>query len=498
MQAYAALEQRFDRRAAIRDALGILHWDTETTMPEGAAPYRAEATATLQGIAHDLLTAAETGELLARAEADAAALGEWQRANLREMRRLYDEDAAVPRDLIEANAKAVVGTRVAWREARSKSDFGLLRGPLGELAGLQRAIGAAKGGRAGLDAYDALLDGFDPGLRAALVDGVFAALRARLPDLIHSAAERQARLPAPQRPAGPFAAAAQRRLAEDLMRALGFDFTRGRLDRSAHPFCGGATDDVRITQNANDDDFLGSLMALFHECGHALYQQGLPRAFLHQPVGQPRGLTLHESQALLMELQACATPEFAAYLAPLARQAFGGAGAAWSADNLFRLMTAVEPSLIRIDADEMTYVLHAIIRYDLEKAIITGDLAVADLPGAYNGAVHKSLGLTVPDDRSGCLQDIHWAAGLWGYFPSYALGAIVAAQLFEAACRAHPDLPAGLARGDFRPLRDWLRSHVHDRGSLMETDALIAAATGAQIEAAPYLAYLRRRYVAAD
>jgi carboxypeptidase Taq len=498
MKAYLALEQRFARRAAIQDALGILHWDSETMMPKAAAPYRAEATAELRGMAHDLLAHAEVQDLLAAAEEDKGSLDPWQLANLREMRRLVVHEMAVPRTLVEANAKAVVKARLAWREARAGGEFARLVSPLGDVVELQRAIGAAKGRALGVGPYDALLDAFDPGLRTTAIDPVFAALREDLPHLIEKACARQARLPPVAAPKGPFPAGAQRRLAESVMGTLGFDFARGRLDDSPQPFCGGATDDVRVTETYDEADFLSSLMAVFHECGHALYEQGRPRHMLRQPVGRARGLTLHESQALLMEMQACCSREFVCYLAPLARAAFGATGDEWSADNLHRLMSKVEPRLIRIDADEMTYVLHAVIRYDLERAMIDGALSVDNLPAAYNDAVRRTLGLDVPNDREGCLQDIHWSAGLWGYFPSYALGAILAAQLFETACRACPDILPSLARGEPGGLRTWLRANVYDKASLLETGELVAAATGRPLEYAPYAAYLARRYVDAN
>ena len=495
MQAYDLLAQKFERRAGIEDALGILHWDSETTMPKGAAPYRSEATAALQGIAHDMLLDGEVAELLTAAEQRQDVLDGWQRGNLREMRRLFVQESAVPRDLVEAKSKAVFKARMAWREANDKNDFALLQAPLAEVAALQRDIGTAIGQRSNLAAYDALLDGFDPGLRKSFIDPIFAQLRAALPELIGEARSMQSSLPAKPLPKAALAAPAQRRLFEHLMRAIGFDFERGRLDSARQPFCGGATDDVRITDRQGEDDLLNALTALFHECGHALYEQGRPRQFLRQPVGSPRGLTVHESQALLMEMQACSTPEFVSYLAPLLRAAAGADGQAWSEANIDRLMNKVEPSLIRMDADEMTYVLHAVIRYDLETAMIDGDLPVADLPEAYNAAIWRSLGMKVPDDRAGCLQDIHWAAGLWGYFPSYALGAIVAAQLFEAACLAQPQMRRALANGNFAPLRDWLATNIYGKGSLFETGELIAAATGQPLRTEPYLAYLRRRYI---
>jgi carboxypeptidase Taq len=236
-------------------------------------------------------------------------------------------------------------------------------------------------------------------------------------------------------------------------------------------------------------------MAVLHEAGHALYEQGRPEAWQHQPVGGARGTSLHESQSLLIEMQAGRTSEFIQFLAPLARDAFGGEGPAWDVDNLHLIFTNVEPGLIRVDADEVTYPAHIMVRYELETAMIAGDLAVADLPVAFNDGVRELLGLTVPNDRLGCLQDIHWSAGSFGYFPTYTLGAMMAAQVFAAACDAQPELLPALARGDFLPLAAWLKAEVHGVGSFLETDDLLTAATGRHLDAVVFERHLERRYI---
>ena len=495
MDAYRALEESFARIAAVEDALGILQWDAETLMPDGAGEGRADQLATLKGIAHEILTSPRTGGLLDAAAGGEGSLTEWQRANLREMRRLHLHAAAVPGDLVEASSRAVTRCEMVWREARRESDFGLLKPHLAEVLSLQRRIGAAKGAALGLSPYDALLDSYDPGLRQARIDPIFADLRAGLPGLIQAARAHQATLPPPRPLDGPFPTAVQRRIGEALMRAAGFDFGRGRLDVSLHPFCGGATGDVRITTRYDESNFVGALMGVLHETGHALYEQGRPEDWRRQPVGAARGMTLHESQSLLIEMQAARSPEFVSYLAPLVREAFGGGGEAWSAENLHRIYTRVEPGFIRVDADEVTYPAHILVRYGIETALIGGSLEIGDLPDAFNEGVRDLLGLEVPNDRLGCLQDIHWPGGSWGYFPTYTLGAMAAAQLFEAACRVEPEILPALGRGDFAPLTAWLRATVHAKGSLLDTDALLAAATGRPLDAQAYRRHLQRRYL---
>lgn len=495
MTAYQELERRTARVAAIGDALGILGWDTQTIMPEGANDGRAEQTATLSVLAHELATDPRIGDLLDEAEGDAG-LDAWQRANLREMRRNYVHATAVPADLVEATSKAVSVCEMTWRSARADSDFAALLPSLTEVLARVRDGAEAKGAAMGISPYDALLDEHDPGARAARIDVVFADLASFLPDLIGRVLDRQAGEPAPIRPAGPFPVEAQRALGVRMMERMGFDFRRGRLDVSLHPFCGGATDDVRITTRYDEDGFANALMGVLHETGHALYEQNRPRAWLTQPVGQARGMAVHESQSLIMEMQASRSAEFLTWLAPVAREAFGGEGPAWEAANLRRLYTRVERGLIRVNADEVTYPAHVILRYRLEKAMVAGDLALADLPGAWNDGMAELVGVVPPDDRQGCLQDIHWPGGGWGYFPSYTLGAMTAAQLFDAARTADPAIVPALSRGEFAPLVAWLRTNVHETGCLHASgDDLLTAATGRALDASVFKRHLETRYL---
>lgn len=494
MQAYAELAATFARIAAIQDARGMLGWDSQTLMPDGAAEARAEQFAVLEVIAHELLTAPSTADRLAEAQ-DQGGLGAWETANLREMRRAHLHASAVPADLVEASAKATTRSEMVWRTARRDDDFAALAPHLSEVLHLQRLIGVAKGEALGLSPYDALLDSYDPGMRRARIDGLFAELRDFLPETIAEARSLQASQPETRALPGPFPVAAQKELGLTLMRAVGFDFERGRLDVSLHPFCGGATDDVRITTRYDEGDCMRALMGVLHETGHALYEQGKPAAWRHQPVGQARGMSLHESQSLLVEMQACRSREFSEFLAPLLRNAFDGEGPAWNAENLHRLATRVLPGFIRVDADEVTYPAHILLRYGLETAMIAGDLAISDLPGAFNDGMRELLGLDVPNDRLGCLQDIHWPSGSFGYFPTYTLGAMAAAQLFAAARADEPGIVPGLAGGDFSALRGWLRANVHAKGSLLETDELLTEATGKPLGVADFQAHLEQRYL---
>jgi carboxypeptidase Taq len=492
-EAYRALEARFARMSHIGGALAVLQWDQQVMMPPGGNRVRAEQMATLRQLAHELLTGAETGELLDAAEQDAAGLGPWQAANLREMRRSHRRATALPTDLVAAQTRAATAAEMIWREARARADFALLRPALEEVVRLTREEAAAKAAALGRAPYDALLDGYEPGIGIAEIDALFEPLAAFLPEFLERALSHQVE---PRSLEGHFPVAAQKALGERLMQALGFDFEHGRLDESLHPFCGGVPDDVRITTRYDETDAATGLMAVLHETGHALYNAGLPKEWRHQPVGKPRSVAVHESQSLLVEMQICRSRPFLAYLAPLFAETFGVGDPAFSADNLYRHAIRVERGLIRVDADEVTYPLHVILRYRLEKALLAGDLEVADLPGAWNEGMRALLGVTPPDDRLGVLQDIHWPAGAIGYFPCYTLGAILAAQLYEAMIAAERGLPAHIAKGDFRPLLAWLRANVHGQGARYETQELIARATGRPLELQPFLRHLERRYLA--
>jgi len=492
--ALPALKTRFARLTHLQDAIGMLHWDLSTMMPEGGAEARAGQLATLKALAHELLTAPEVSDLLDRAEADAPPGDPWEAANLRDMRRSWLHATALPSSLVEAHARAIAACEMTWRQARADDDFAAVRAPLESVLSLTREIGEARATVLGCDPYDALLDEFEPDARADAITPLFDRLAEALPGILAAALEAQG--PAPSAPKGVFPAARQEALARRLMREVGFDFRYGRLDQSLHPFCGGVPDDVRITTRYDETDAIGAIMAVLHETGHALYERGLPAAWRDQPVGRALGMSIHESQSLLMEMQACRSRAFLDWVAPIMTEMLAeDATTGWDPDALFRLYTRVEPGLIRIDADEVTYPLHVILRFRLERAMIAGDLTVADLPGAWRDGMRDLLGLEVPTDRDGCLQDIHWYDGDFGYFPTYTLGAMTAAQLFQAAVAARPAIPDDLSTGNFGPLLGWLREHVHGKGCLLTAPDLLTEATGRPLDPDVFLTHLRHRYV---
>ena len=495
MTAYRELEARFRRLGIIEEAIAMLHWDAAAIMPAGGAAARAEQLATLRVIAHESLSAPEIPDLLAAAEEGATALGDWQRANLREMRRRWRHAAAVPGELVEALSRARSQSEAVWRVARPADDFAAALPGLERVLALTREVAAAKAEALGTSPYQALLDQYEPGGDTAAIDRLFDEIAGFLPGLLDAALTRQAARPALAEPAGPFPIAAQQRAALALMERIGFDFAHGRLDQSAHPFCGGHSDDVRLTTRYDEADFAKALMGTLHETGHALYKRGLPEEWRRQPVGTARGMAVHESQSLFLEMQVCRSPAFSRFAAPLLQAIFEGEADAWHPEALHRRQIAVRPGPIRVDADEITYPAHVILRYRMEQAMIAGDFAPRDLPLAWADGMQAAIGVVPASDRDGVLQDIHWYDGAWGYFPTYTLGALIAAQLFAAARAALPDLAAQIGRGEFAPLVLWLRANVHAQGSLLSTGQLVERATGAPLGTAAFEHHLRVRYL---
>jgi len=491
---YQQLEQEFRRLHAFRGAASILRWDSAVMMPRGSSDLRGEQLAALETESHALLISPRVSRLLERAEANTQALEDWQAANLREMRRERDHAIATPESLVSRLAKATSRAEMKWIEARQKSDFALFAPHLEEVINLMRDKAGLLGKALNLDPYDALADEFSPGLRSAEIDSIFTALGRRLPGLIHEAIELQAKQP-PLEITGKFSTAKQRQLAHELMKAMGFPFDRGRLDESEHPFTGGGPGDIRITTRFSPTDPLTGLMGVLHETGHAMYDVGLPEAWRGQPVGRDRGMAMQESQSLLLEMVICRNRPFLKYLKPLLEKSFGVSGPEWEVENLYRLLARVRRSLIRVDADEVTYPVHIVLRYDLENEILKGELKIKDLPEAWNARMEDRLGVRPANDAEGCLQDVHWAVGSFGYFPSYAIGAVIAGQLYESLRSERPELDDEIAAGQFGGLFGWLRENVHSLGATLSTPELIKKATDKPLSAAAWLRYIEGKYL---
>jgi carboxypeptidase Taq len=491
---YKQLEQEFRRLHAFRGALSLLRWDAAVMMPRGSADVRGEQLAALETEYHALLTAPRITRLLDRAQANAQGLADWQVANLREMRRQRDHAIATPVTLISRLTKAASRAEARWLEARQQNKFEIFAPHLEEVVHLVRDKAALLGQALNLAPYDALVDEFSPGITTADIDAMFKALSRRLPSLIREAIALQESRPLPPL-TGKFPSGKQRALVVEIMKAIGFPFDRGRLDESEHPFTEGVPGDIRVTTRFDLNDIFSGLLGALHETGHAMYDLGLPQDWRDQPVGRDRGMALEESQSLLIEMIVCRSRPFVRYVQPLLLKHFGVSGPEWDMENLYAHLTKVRRGLIRVDADELTYPLHIMLRYELEKQLLNGELAVRDLPEAWNAGMEQRLGIKPTNDVDGCLQDIHWAVGSFGYFPSYALGAVIAAQLFESLRAGVPALDEQLALGEFSGLFGWLRTHVHGLGAKVPIQALLKEATGKPLSATSFIRYVESKYL---
>ena len=491
--AYQQLEQQFAEMNRINGIAALLGWDAAVYLPEGASDVRSDQMAWLAEQAHARIIDARVGDWLDAAQQDSGDLDAWQHANLREMRHSYIHANCMDASLVSALAKTASESERVWRSARKDNDFAAFAPILEKMIGLVRESAAVKAEALGLSPYDALLDSYDTGTRSADIDVLFAELESFLPDFIPQVIDAQARTPM-QHMTTHASQGKQKKLVRKVMESLGFPFEHGRLDTSTHPFCGGIPDDIRITTRYNPEDFTESLFGVLHETGHALYEAGLPQRWRDQPVGQARGMSVHESQSLFVEMQVAQSHAYCEFLAPLIQKSLGLADV--TADALYQRVTHVERSFIRVCADEVTYPAHILLRYRLEKALLSGDLLVRDLPAAWGDGMEQLLGVRPPNDTLGCMQDIHWPEGAIGYFPTYTLGAMMAAQWMEAARGSLAQVDDDLRRGDVSALRGWLLNAVHAKASSLTTSEMLIQATGKPLSADCYIRHLKARYLA--
>lgn len=489
--AYAELVSVHARLYRLEHVEAMLSWDRSTMMPPKGSAARAAANAELRSLTHGMRRAPRLAELIQRAEDEP--LDPFERANLREIRRDWRDANALPETLVAAMSLAAARCEHAWRSQRPANDWAGFLDNFREVVHLAREEALRLADATGLAPYDTLVDRYEPGMTGAVLDRLFGALQAWLPDLI-ARTQQVRRDEAVIVPAGPFPVEAQRALGRAVMDVFGFDFDAGRLDESTHPFTGGVPEDVRVTTRYREDDFLSALCATIHETGHARYAQGLPRAWLGQPVGRPRSYGIHESQSLFLEMQMGRSRAFAEVLAPMLR-AHLGERAGFDADNLYRLLTRVAPGKIRVSADELTYPAHVMLRYRIERALISGEIEAEDIPAQWDEDMMTLLGVdTRGDYRNGCMQDVHWPGGAFGYFPTYTLGAMYAAQWSAGLRRAVPDVDARIAAGDLHPLFDWLGANVWSQASRWETGELARQASGSDLDPAHFRAHLEARY----
>ncbi|WP_113912878.1 carboxypeptidase M32 [Roseovarius dicentrarchi] len=485
MSAFDDLMAHQRQTEALAQIAGRLSWDRETVMPCGAAAQRSEETGALHAVLHARRTDPRIGDWLETAED--APLGQVAAAQLRHIRRSFERTQRVPEHLATALARTAALSQGKWAEARATDDYAAFAPVLAEILALKREEGAAlaEGG----DVYDAMLDDYEPEAKAADLDAMFGALR---PGLIALRESALAGTPAPQL-SGRFDVTAQMQLAQQLAALCGYDMTRGRLDKAVHPFSSGSGDDVRITTRTAEDDPFNCLYSTMHEAGHAVYEQSIDPAYALTPLGAGVSMGVHESQSRIVENQLGRSRAFTGWLYGRMRDVFGDFGIDGE-DAFYAAVNSLHRGFIRAEADEVQYNLHILMRFDLERALVAGDLLPADLEAAWNDRFEADFGYQVPRASLGCLQDVHWSVGLFGYFPTYSLGNVYAGCLAVALRRAVPDLDAELAQGNMASAMAWLRETVQQHGGLYPPRELITRACGTAPSEAPLMAYLQEKF----
>jgi carboxypeptidase Taq len=496
-QKHEAVERLKAHLAPIVDlgeAASVLSWDQQTHMPPGGGQARAEQLSTLRRLTHEMFTSPQTRGLLEAAEAVADSLDpdSDEAAIVRMTRRDFDRFSKLPTDFVAERTRAAATSVEAWRKARPANDFALFRPHLEQMVDFARRSAEYIGYED--HPYDALLDWFEPKMTSREVTALFATLRERTVPLVRAIAERGDVVDASFL-TREYDEAQQEAFARAVVEKFGYDFTRGGLARAPHPFATGfSRDDVRITARFDARYLPAAMFAIFHEAGHAMYAQGTSPTLERTNLAGGAGLGVHESQSRMWENLVGRSRAFWQHFFPRLREVFPSQLSDVDAEAFYRAVNRVTPNLIRVEADEVTYNLHIILRYELERALLERTLSVKDLPEAWNARMTESIGITPPNDADGVMQDIHWSGGMIGYFPTYTLGNVMSAQLFEAARRAHPSLVEEIGRGEFATLLGWLREHVHVHGRKFFPQDLLERATGSRLTPEPYLRYLWEKF----
>ncbi len=487
---YPQLIAKLKRSHLLGTISGLLGWDEQVNLPPDSADQRAEQLALMAEIGHSAASDPQIETLLRELEADKNALSRDQQVVVTHARRDYDRVTKLPAAFVAERARLVSAAYHAWAEAKAKNDFPSYAPMLEKHLEMARREAEYLGW--GDRPYDYALDKHDPGMTTEVISGLFAELKAGLLPFV------QQILASPHKPSTglfrAFPVEEQRAFLREVTERLGFNYRRGRIDVSLHPFCEGAGADIRMTTRFHEDEPLDSLFSSIHETGHGMYEQGLPLADQGTPLGQAIGMGVHESQSRLWENQVSRSRAFWAYFEPRFRERFPSQTASLSSDQLYRAINAVEPTLIRVDADEVTYNLHILLRFEIEQRLFRREVAVRDLPSVWNELSGKILGMTPPNDSKGVLQDIHWSGGAFGYFPSYCLGNMIAAQLWYKANAELPGLESDFASGNFARLLGWLRRSIHEQGRRFDTLGIVRQVTGEELSPRYLLQYLSERY----
>ncbi|WP_047045726.1 carboxypeptidase M32 [Vibrio mexicanus] len=493
MSAFEKLIQHSKKIAHYHHLSAICGWDAASMMPSGGSQARSEAMAELSVHIHNLMTQPQLAEWFDKASNESLS-GE-QSATLRELKRQWQQANVLPEKLVQAKSLAGSKCEHAWRTQRGENDWQGFERNWAEVVSLSQEEAQIRAEATGLSPYDAMLDIFEPGTHSESLDKLFGDVKTWLPGLIDQVIEKQSSEKFIE-PSGRFATEKQKALGLEVMKLLQFDFDHGRLDESVHPFCGGVPTDVRITTRYDENEFVQSLMGIVHETGHARYEQGLPKELSGLASGEARSMGIHESQSLFFEMQVGRSDAFIAHLSRLAGKHFNDHDARlFSQDNFQKLYTRVKKDFIRVDADELTYPAHVILRYEIERDLMNGKIKHTDVPELWNQKMQQYLGLSTEGNfKNGCMQDIHWTDGAFGYFPSYTLGAMYGAQ-FMAAMKQTVDVDGAIQSGDLSPIFTWLGDKIWTKGCLLTTDKLVEQATGETLNAKFFQAHLENRYL---
>lgn len=455
-------------------------------MPSNAAEMREEQLKTLKSISNGILSKDETAQLFEDAGKDHN-LSDFQKRNLHLMKKIHENVTLIPEDLQQKLISASVKCQTKWAIARDENDFASYAPLQSEVLKIKREIAQIKAENSGKSAYDCLLDEFEENVNCAFIEPIFKDLGNFLPGFVNEVIEKQKSLNFKDL-SGSFSSDGQRELSLKIMKMLNFDFSKGRLDETIHPFCSGSGNDIRIATKFRESEFVSSLFGTIHETGHALYEFGTDEKWRSQPIGKALGMMIHESQSLFMEMQIALSKPFLKMLLPQIKQIFPKFQL--TSEEFCLSMQKVSKSLIRIEADEVTYPLHIIMRFELEQKLMNGELEIQDLPSAWNEKTQKFFGLTPKNFKEGCMQDIHWTDGSFGYFPHYSLGAITAAAFAE---KMRKDLPNSELQ--IEEIVSWLKNHIHSKSSKLTAQELIKEVTGENLSITPYINHLKNRYL---
>ncbi len=495
INSYLNLEKQIEQISHLSNIASLAHWDSATMLKSGSARARQAEMATLESLIHEMSISQKIADLIEEALFESDFLDDWQKANLQLIKKSYEEELCITSEMKREFSIASSESEFIWRDCRAKNDFKTLIPYLDRVFQASIQIATVKSQKLGKPIYDSLVDSYDPGREVSEIDNVYKVLKIELPRLIAKISEKQSSEKLIKL-TKPIDENTQKSIGIKVLEKMGFDLNRGRLDKSTHPFCIGGRFDVRLTTRYDDSNFLSSLFGVIHETGHGLYQQNLPEKYIHQPVGMAKGMAFHESQSLIMEMQACTSIQFTEFIAKLLKDEFNFTGPEYLAENLYKLMTRVRPSFIRVDADEVTYPLHVIMRFEIEQEIINGRIKAIDLPEIWNNKMKEYLDI-IPDSYSnGCLQDIHWPAGMLGYFPSYTNGAIVASMLMHRAKQQNTNIDNELSKGEFGGLNSYLNKNLREYGSLKSSKELLKESTNLeQIDPMIFIDYLKNKYL---